>query len=206
MKNILLATLYLLCGSLPLLHGQTDTTDRPMRRHFVSTSAFMLVNLLPINDPPRFFQVNVGYRITSRDVLIAEAITWQYFAPLGIPYGPSYGDSQAFFPGIVRDYGVGLAYQRFWWKGLYTTAHATPFIQQYLRPDKTVIQTGFQLFLTGRAGYHLTLFGDRCFVEPSVAFTHWPVNTHMPAAFQAQEDRWPNYFLFEPGLHCGVKF
>jgi hypothetical protein len=40
------------------------------------------------------------------------------------------------------------------WKGLYSTVHATPFLQQYLAEDKKLIQTGFQLFLTGRIGYH----------------------------------------------------
>ena len=68
------------------------------------------------------------------------------------------------------------------------------------------IQSGFRLFLTGRAGYHLELFRGRVFFEPSIAATYWPIDTNMPAAFEEKERSWPNYFLLEPGLHFGVKF
>lgn len=206
MKSIISA-IFVLLFALNATFGQQKSSEKPFRRHFVGTSLFTLVNLIPNQEaPPRFFQLNYGYRITPKDVLIAEAITWQYFAPLGIPYGPSYGSSEENFPGLVRDYGIGLAYQRFLWKGLYATLHTTPFVQQYLNPEKEVIQTGFQLFCTGRLGYHLTFFNNHLFVEPSIAFTSWPVNTNMPDSFQEREDKWPNYFLFEPGLNLGYKF
>jgi hypothetical protein len=68
------------------------------------------------------------------------------------------------------------------------------------------IQNGFQLFLTGRVGYHIRLFKDRFFLEPSIAVTYWPINTNVPESFAEVEKKWPNYFLFEPGLHFGVKF
>lgn len=190
--------------SMAAAQGQTDQREKPANKHFVSTSLFMLANFLP--DPPHFFQLNYGRRLTEKDALMVEAITWQYPAPLGIPYGESYGNAEENFPGIVRDFGIGLAYQRFWWKKLYTTFHATPFLQQYLTPEREKIQTGFQLFLTARVGYRITFLENRCFLEPSVAFTHWPINTNLPAAFAEREDRWPNYFLFEPGLHVGYQF
>ena len=186
--------------------GQTELSTSGSKKHFVSSSAFMLVNLVPAHDNPRFFQLNFGYRITPKDAIIAEAITWQYHQPIGIPYGPSYAKVEENFPGIVRDYGIGVAYQRFHWKGLYTTIHATPFFQQYLTPEKEVIQTGFQLFLVGRVGYHFRFFKEKLFVEPSVAFTHWPINTNMPESFEVLEQKWNNYFLFEPGLHVGMEF
>jgi len=166
----------------------------------------MLYNFVDTPEPPSFYQLNFGYRITAKDILIVEAITWKYYAPLGIPYGPSYGDSSVNFPGYVRDFGVGLAYQRFFWKGLYSTLHVTPFVQQYFNPDKEKIQTGFQLFTTLRLGYHIKLFKNRLFVEPSAACTYWPINTNMPDSFAVQENIWPNYFLFEPGLHVGFNF
>ena len=206
MKTKITVCLLLLMASLFYSHSQPQSQDSTYKRHFVSSSAFMLINLLPIEDPPRFFQLNYGYKISPKDAIILEAITWQYFAPLGIPYGSSYEDPDEFFPGIVRDIGLGVAYQRYWWKGAYTTIHATPFYQQYLSPEKVKIQSGFQLFTTLRFGYHVQLFRNRLFIEPSVAFTHWPVNTNLPESFQRLEDKWPNYFLFEPGLHIGVKF
>jgi hypothetical protein len=50
------------------------------------------------------------------------------------------------------------------------------------------------------------LFGGRFFLEPSVAVTHWPIDRNAPVDFATVDDRWPSYFLFEPGLHFGVKF
>lgn len=174
----------------------------PGRRHLLGSSLFMIANLTP--DSPSFYQLNYGYRLSSGDVLGVEAITWRYDAPLGIPYWASRDAPDRTYPGSVRELGVGLVYQRYLWRGLYAGAHATPFFRQYLDERKRRIQNGFQLFLALRAGYHVGLFDDRFFVEPSVAITHWPITTNVPAAFARVDGRWPNYFLFEPGLHFGV--
>ena len=203
-KHILIALAISISGIS--IAQKENETGLDKHKYFVSSSAFMLVNLFPVKDPPRFYQLNIGYRLTAKDAISAEAITWQFHAPLGIPFGDSYENEEEFFPGIVRDYGIGLAYQRFIWKGWYSTFHATPLFQQYLNKDKTRIQSGFMLFLTARTGYHFEFFNNRFFLEPSIAFTHWPINTNMPESFQIEEDRWPNYFLFEPGLHFGFQF
>lgn len=177
---------------------------REPHRYFVSTSAFMIGNLLP--DPPSFYQLNAGYRITPKDTLILEAITWTYHAPLGIPYGPDFERAEHDYPGHTRSVGVGLAYQRYWWKGLYSTVHLTPFRQTYYDTEGDKLGNGFQLFAVFRTGYHLDLFRKRLFLEPSVAVTSWPVETGQPEAFAAADAAWPRYFLFEPGLHVGVSF
>lgn len=189
-----------------VIPASSSAQDEPGqgRRHFVSSSAFMLLNALP--QSPNFVQLNYGYRLTDEDALIVEAITWRYFAPVGIPYGPDKVDPANEFDGYARDVGVGLAYQRFWWKGLYSTLHATPFLQLYYDRQDQYIQSGFQLFMTFRTGYHFSFWDERIFIEPSVAVTAWPINTNLPESFAAQEDRWPSYFLFEPGLHVGVDF
>jgi hypothetical protein len=181
--------------------SQTNNQDSSYKHHFIGSSLFMLFNFLP--DPGHFYQLYYGYRITQKDAIIIEAITWRYHAPLGIPMGQTTDDD---FPGDIRDIGIGVAYQRILYKGIYSTVHATPFVQQYFTPEKEKIQTGFQLFCTLRFGYHFKLFKNRMFIEPSIAFTSWPINTNLPESFQEQEDKWPSYFLFEPGLHFGFKF
>lgn len=183
----------------------TEESEPTYRRHFVGSSAFMLMNLVPLEDPPFFYQLNYGYRLTTKDVVSVEAITWTYNAPLGIPWGPSYGSEDEAFPGSVRAYGLGVAYQRFLWKGIYAAVHALPMRQIFFDAAGEKIGSGFQLFMTLRAGYHLELFDNRFFVEPSIAATYWPINTNLPASFREKEERWPKYFLFEPGLHFGVK-
>jgi len=148
--------------------------------------------------------LNNGYRITPKDAIIVEAITWKSHAPLGIPLGQETDEEK--FPGYVRDIGIGVAYQRFLYRGLYSTIHATPSVQQYFTLDDKKIQNGFQLFCTLRLGYHIKLFKNRMFIEPSICATTRPVNTNLPKSFQVQEDKWSKFFIGEPGLYFGINF
>lgn len=174
----------------------------PYRRHSIGTSAFMLMNAIPDDEPPSFYQLNYAYRLTPKDVLSVEAVTWKYYGPLGRQWWHS-GDN---YPGSVRGVGIGVAYQRFLWRGLYVGMHAVPFLQTFLDPDKKKLKHGFQLFMTARVGYHIQLFNNRVFLEPSIATTSWPINTGLPDAFAEEEGKWGKLFFFEPGLHMGVKF
>jgi hypothetical protein len=179
--------------------------DHIEKKHFIGSTLFVLAT--PIVSPsPEYFQLNYGYRLTPKDVISIEAITWAYRGPLGRPYGPDYENVNSDFPGKVKAYGLGLAYKRFIWKGMYGQMHSTAFRQNYLNKEGSKIQSGFQLFNTLRFGYHIKLFKNRFFIEPSIAATYWPINTNLPASFQIEEDKWPNYFLFEPGLHFGINF
>ncbi|MBA4157920.1 MAG: alpha/beta hydrolase [Gemmatimonadetes bacterium] len=92
------------------------------RRYFVGSSLFVAANLLPDDEPPAFFQVNAGYRVTAKDVVSLEVIAWHYHAPLGVPWGSGKGATKERYPGSVREIGVGVAYQRFVWNGLYIAA------------------------------------------------------------------------------------
>lgn len=173
-------------------------------RWFVGSSAFMLANLS--SPSPSFYQLNIGYRISSKDAISLEAITWMNDAPNGIPYGPSYGDQGENYPGRVREYGIGIAYQRFLWRGLYSSLQILPLKRMYLDESEKRIQSGFRLFSTLRVGYHIRFFKKRLFIEPSLAVTYWPVCTNAPRAFAEQDRKWKNFFLFEPGFHLGINF
>ncbi len=191
--------------SLGTLFAQPAPQDAsPSYRCFVGSSALVLGNLAA--DPPSFYQLNIGYRITPKDVISLEAITWTYKAPLGIPFGPSWGDAGENYPGSIREYGIGVTYQRFLWKGLYTSLQVIPFKRIYRDGDKNTIQKGFQLFSTFRIGYHIPLFKNRLFIEPSIASTFWPISTNVPPSFAEKDARWNRFFLFEPGLHFGLNF
>ena len=178
----------------------------PLSPWYVGTSAFTLMNLATDDQPPHFYQVNVGYRLTSKDRLSVEATTWRYYHPLGIPWGEEGGRESAdkAYPGHVREFGVGLEYQRSLTKGLFTSISATPFFRRYYDEQNEKIGNGLQLYLTTRVGYQVRV--SRLFLEPSVAINYWPVSTNVPAGFAAQDDRWPSYFCFEPGLNVGFTF
>lgn len=184
--------------------GQHAAQLEPFHRHFIGRSAFSLQNVDQF--PNSLYHVHYGYWLSKKDVIRAEFKTWKYTRPLGIPFGPTFQSDAAKYPGSIREFGIGFGYQRFLWKGLYASVNATPLVQVYLDDEDKKMDDGFQLLITSRIGYHISFFKNRLFVEPSLAATHWPVRTDPPATFAAKESRWPNYFLFEPGLHFGVKF
>jgi len=201
--------LSLLTFSLIVSNGnsQTRSTDSTYRKFFVGSSLFVLGNFIPDDpNPPDFVQLNLGYRLTPKDVFSIELKTWRYAWPLGIPWGNLRSAPEEKYPGYIREFGVGLVYQRFLWKGLYASIDAANMLQKYVDLDNKKIQNGYQLFMTYRLGYHIQLFKNRFFLEPSVSVTHWPIKSNVPESFAAFDNKWPNYFLFEPGLHFGVKF
>jgi hypothetical protein len=166
-------------------------------RHSVGSSLFLLGN---IGDSVNFMQLNYGYRLTPKDIIIAEAITWTYYEPLG-----TYGSSEEFYPGKVKAFGIGLGYQRFLWKGLFSTVEPTFFLQQFFDSENEKIQNGFQLYLQFIVGYRFEFFNKRLFVEPAYALKCWPVNTNFPEDFAAIENGAPKY-KFEPSLNFGFRF
>ena len=113
------------------------------RKHSIGSSIFLIGNLAP-GDPPHFFQFNYGYYLSPRDVIISEAITWTYYEPLG-----TYESSDELYPGKIRSIGIGIGYQRFHWKNLYTTIQATPFLQTFFdeiekdAPNYFLFEPGF---------------------------------------------------------------
>jgi hypothetical protein len=196
MKKLISTTVMIAMFSV-LAFCQTENKEADFKRHSIGSSLFLLGN---IGDSVRFMQLNYGYRLTPKDNFIVEAITWTYFEPLG-----TYGSSEEYYPGKVRATGIGLGYQRFLWKNLFTTVEPTFFLQQFYDTDDKHIQNGFQLYLQFIAGYHFEFFKKRVFVEPAFALKYWPVNTNFPESFAAIEDGKPKY-KFEPALNFGFKF
>lgn len=167
-------------------------------RHSVGVSLLMVSNLLP--EPADYYLFTYGYRLTQKDRIFIEFNTWKYSEPLG-----TYGNSKELYPGFVRAFGVGVGYQRFHWKGLFTTIEATPFIKHYYDADNKNIQKGFQLYLQLIGGYRFEFFKNRFYIEPAYALKYWPVDTNLPSGFSEIEKGAPKY-IFEPSLNIGFKF
>lgn len=208
-KKKMTLALALLCAFTFNLQAQHAKQDSTYKKYLVGSTFMMLGNLVP-NDSnrPDFVQLNVGYRITPKNVVFLEFKTSKFNWPLGMPWKEIVDEQrqQYNFPGYVRQYVIGLAYNRFWWKGLYTGVHAMNAFQTYRNEDKTKITNGYTLFMTYRLGYQVKLFKNRFFIEPSIGLTHWPVKTNTPESFKLKESKWPDYFGYEPGLHFGYNF
>lgn len=205
MKKICLGLALMLAFSLQV-SAQYSKSDSNYKKFFVGSSLFLLGNIDKVN-PPSFIQLNLGYRITEKDVLSVELITWKYSWPLGINpfYNESYGAPEEKFPGNVRDYGVGLAYQHYFWKGLYAAVHAMPMWQTYTNESGNKVGDGFMIFNTYRIGYHVKLLKGRFFIEPSLGVAGRPYFKEMPDGFKQKDDKWPKWTP-EPGLHFGFNF
>jgi len=204
MKKVTLTSLIIVM-CISLTYGQETKHDSTYRKFYVGSTLTMLGNFAP-GPAPRFVQLNIGYRLTPKDVISIEAKTWNYYWPLGIPYGKDYEAPEYKYPGHVKENGIGIVYQRFLWKGAYASIDASNMLVKYMDENNKKIQDGYTLFMTYRLGYHFQFFKNRLFIEPSVAMTHWPVKTNVPESFSRLEDKWSDYFLPEPGLHFGVKF
>lgn len=208
-KRILWLGLAFVLANNIQVNAQNARQDSTYKKWFIGSTFLILGNFIP-NDPnrPDFIQINVGHRLTPKDVVFLEFKTSKFNWPLGMPWEEIVDEERAQynFPGYVRQYVLGLAYNRFWWKGLYTGVHAMNAFQTYRNEDKTKITNGYTLFLTYRLGYQFRFFKNRFFFEPSIGLTHWPIKTNTPESFKLEENKWPSYFPFEPGLHFGYNF
>jgi len=206
-KKILFIGFVLMMINTLQVKAQYAKQDSTYKKFFIGSTFLLLGNLIP-NDPnaPEFIQLNFGYRITPKNVVFLELKRSKFTWPLGIPWGPSFDAPGENYPGYVRQNVIGLAYNRFWWKGLYTGVHAMNAFQKYIDEDNKKIANGYTLFMTYRLGYQFKFFKNRFFIEPSIGLTHWPVKTNTPQSFKLVDSKWPKYFGWEPGLHFGFNF
>src|SRR5688572_30608836 len=90
---------------------------REAGRWSVGTSAWLMMNAF-LDDSPHFYYLEVDRAFDERHALVIEPMTWTYRAPIGIPYGSSYGDSAHDYPGFVRSIGVGVGWRYTLYRGL----------------------------------------------------------------------------------------
>lgn len=200
--NVFITTILL---SNVLAFSQAQNQDAISKKHFIATSLWSIANLFP--EPADFYELNYGFRLTPSDALILNTTTWKYWEPLGISTSSNkkykhFDD----YPGYIRAYGIGLVYQRLIWNKCFSTLHTNVFNQTFYNTDHSKIQSGIQLYLQMRFGYRLDLLKNRIFLEPSLSFNYWPINTNFPDSFKQKETHWNNYFLFEPHLNIGINF
>ncbi|MBK7787246.1 MAG: hypothetical protein IPJ54_01420 [Saprospiraceae bacterium] len=195
--------------TLVLLYGlqvtaQDGKTENANRKWFVGSTLLLLGNLDDTNNP-EYIQLNAGYRITPKDVVQFRFKRSIYAWPLGIPFGPDFDAPGLNYPGHARILAPQLGYQRFWWKGVYTSLYVLNAFEKYVDVNKKKIGNGFTLYTDLYLGYQFTFFKDRFFFEPAIGISFWPIRTGLPDTFRAVEKKWNNYFI-QPGLDFGFKF
>ncbi len=194
----------LLLNALPL-NAQSAKTDSTFKRWYIGSTLYLLGNFDKTNNP-EYIQLNAGYRITPKDVVLFRFKRSIYAWPLGIPFGsPSFDAPGKNYPGHARILAPTVGYQRFWWRGIYTSVHALNAFEKYFDKDKNKIGNGYTLYLDFYVGYQFRFFKNRFFFEPAIGISTWPIRTNVPESFKALESEWNNYFI-QPGFDFGFNF
>jgi hypothetical protein len=154
------------------------------------------------------YELHFKYDLTPKDKIGLKFATWKLFRPMGILWWENAltMDENEFYPGTLREIGLGFTYQRMLWKGLFATVEILPQLKTYIDKNGYSICNGFKLYTSYHLGYHISLFKDRLIIEPQIHGQWWPIDTNIPEGFRVKEDKWHNFFLFEPNLYIGFKF
>lgn len=204
-KKILWITLaFVLAGSLQV-RAQYAKQDSTYKKWFVGSTLLLFGNLDKTNNP-EYIQLNAGYRITPQDVVQVRFKRSVYAWPIGLPFGsPSFDKPGENYPGHARILAPQIGYQRFWWKGIYTSVYVLNAFEKYMDENNKKIGNGFTLYTDFYLGYQFKFFKDRFFFEPAIGISYWPIRSNVPESFKTVEKKWPNYFI-QPGLDFGFKF
>jgi len=187
-----------------------DKDSIPDRKFLVGTTWLSFDNFGEEKKNIHMYELHVKYALTPKDRIGVKFTTWNLFQPMGILWWEGIFDKieteSEFYPGRLKEIGLGVSYQRMLWKGLFATVEVLPQFKTYLDKDKNKIGSGFKLYTSYHLGYHISFFKDRMFIEPQIHCNYWPIDTKTPQSFKEIDNRWNNYFLFEPNLYIGVKF
>ncbi|QGW27511.1 hypothetical protein [Phnomibacter ginsenosidimutans] len=200
-KNLWIVFALVLAANLQVNAQNNDST---YKKWYVGSTLYLLGNLTEKHNP-KYIQVNVGYRITPKDVIHIRFKKSEYDWPLGTPWKNIFDGTEDTYPGHARILAPTVGYQRFWWKGAFTSVYALNAFEKYMDVNNRKIGNGYTLYLDFYLGYQFKFFKDRFFFEPSIGCSYWPVRTNVPASFKAVEKKWNNYFI-QPGFDFGYNF
>ena len=203
--SILLFTFLLL--SITIFGQQNKKDSVPNYKFSVSTTWLTFMNFGPEETNTHHYEFHFGYQITPKDKIGIKVATWKLFAPMGIQLWDSlFRQESEFFPGRLKETGIGITYQRMLWKGLFVSTEIYPLWKTYLDENKKKTGDGFKLYTSYHLGYHIPLFKNRMYIEPQIHCNYWPIDSKAPKGFEEKEKKWNNYFLFEPNLYFGISF
>lgn len=208
-KRITMALLFALSFTSMFSQNQTKQSSETLteRNFSVSTTYLSFNNFGEEKTNTHHYEFHIKYVLTPKDKIGFKVATWKMFAPMGMPMQEQLKfDENNFYPGRLRENGLGVTYQRMLWKGLFATVEVMPQLKTYIDKNDKKIGNGFKLYTSYHLGYHIAFFKDRMFVEPQIHCNYWPINTNTPQSFKEKDSKWNNYFLFEPNLYIGFKF
>ncbi len=185
-----------------------NQTQKPDYKYSILTTWLSFSNVGNPATNTQHYELRFAYQLTPKDQIGVKLATWKLFMPLGIDlWDEAFLDKAYFFPGRLRETGIGITYQRKLWKGLFATLEIMPLLTEYIDDSGNLLSKGFKVYNSYHLGYHIPLFKQgRFFIEPQLHVNHWPINNDVHADFKVLENQWDEFFLVEPNLYLGVKF
>ena len=212
-KKITTAFLFTMFLTPVFSQSSSQVTESSMKdtvnnhKFSVSTTYLTFLNFGQEKTNTHHYEFHFGYQLTPKDKIGIKIATWKMFAPMGMPIPEQLKfDENNFYPGRLRETGIGVTYQRRIWKGLFTTIEILPQLKTYTDVNNQKVGDGFKLYTTYHLGYHISLFKNRMYIEPQIHCNYWPIDTKAPKSFQVEDNKWNNYILFEPNIYIGFNF
>ena len=210
--------LIIICLALFTIHGFAQQISKQEKNHDsdlkyrVSFPAIILGNIGKGGERTntQHIELHVKRELDAKNIVGVKFATWRLFQPMGIQWWDGLTDKidseTEFYPGYLRETGVGISYQRMLWKGLFASVEVLPLYKTYLDLDEKKIANGFKLYNSYHIGYHFA-FGKKkqFFIEPQFHCNVWHFDTNTPDSFKQLDNKWDSYFLFEPNLYIGIK-
>ncbi len=211
--------LLIICLALFTIHSYAQQISKQGKNHDtdlkyrVSFPAIILGNIGKGGERTntQHIELHVKRELDAKNIVGVKFATWRLFQPMGIQWWDGLTDKidseTEFYPGYLRETGIGISYQRMLWKGLFASAEVLPLYKTYLDLNDKKIANGFKLYNSYHIGYHFA-FGKKkqFFVEPQFHCNVWHFDSNTPDSFKQLDNKWDSYFLFEPNLYIGIKF
>jgi len=216
MKNLLTIVLFFCTlGTFAQTNSPESKKTEVAHKYRVSIPYFVPEGLIENSWDERtstqHLELHIKRNLDNKNILGVKLTRWRLFQPMGITWWDGILDKleseSEFYPGYVREIGIGVTYQRMLWKGLFGAVEVLPQFQTYFDLDDNKIGNDFKLYTSYHLGYHIG-FGKkkRFFIEPQVNCMLWMLDNNAPDGFKELDDKWRNYFLFEPQIYLGWSF
>ncbi|MFY0674783.1 MAG: hypothetical protein JXQ87_15400 [Bacteroidia bacterium] len=215
MKNVFTIILFFCAISALAQENFKNEESEVSHKYRISMPYFVPESLLGSgwNDrtSTQHIEFHIKRNLDNKNIIGVKLTRWRLFQPMGITWWDGILDKletqSEFYPGYVREIGVGVSYQRMFWKGLFGTVEVLPQYQTYFDLDDNKIRNDFKLYTSYHLGYHIG-FGKkkRFFIEPQINCMLWGFDMNAPSGFKELDDKWRNYFLLEPQIYLGWKF
>lgn len=108
------------------------TKDNNDYKFSVSTVLWTFTNFGKEATNTQHYEIRASYYLSDKDAIGTKIATWNLFAPMGLDiWEDQLLNENSFYPGRLLEKGVGLVYQRKFWKGLYTAIEVMPLATKY---------------------------------------------------------------------------